>query len=174
MNAATKAVQAAADSTAVKRIKRWGQSQREQFSTGEDQPLVGYAKMLGTYLGGAGAITLVGRVIEGRAPSRSGAYDLMLLSVATNQLSRMIAEDPNAASRLPESAHAQLARGLQPSTGESITHTMPTWQWVAGGFAAGLVFAPRQTRLVMATLSAIAASDFVRSAYAQLQRESAA
>jgi hypothetical protein len=43
-------------------------------------------------------------------------------------------------------------------------------QWVATGLSAGLVFAPRQTRLVNATLTAVAGADFLQHVYAWLQR----
>jgi hypothetical protein len=43
-------------------------------------------------------------------------------------------------------------------------------QWVASALSAGLVFAPRQTRLAMATLSAVASADFLQYVYALLQQ----
>jgi hypothetical protein len=44
-------------------------------------------------------------------------------------------------------------------------------QWIATAFGAGLVFAPRQTRLVMAVLSAVAGSDFLQYVYSVLQEQ---
>jgi Protein of unknown function (DUF1360) len=41
---------------------------------------------------------------------------------------------------------------------------------VATGFAAGHVFAPRLTRLVAATVSAVAVSDVLQLAYAAAQQ----
>jgi hypothetical protein len=42
---------------------------------------------------------------------------------------------------------------------------------VATGLGAGLVFAPRQARLAMAVLSAVAGSDFLQYLYSVLQQQ---
>jgi ABC-type dipeptide/oligopeptide/nickel transport system permease component len=44
-------------------------------------------------------------------------------------------------------------------------------QWIATGFAFGLIFAPRATRLVASTMTAVAGSDFLQLAYAWGQRK---
>jgi hypothetical protein len=54
--------------------------------------------------------------------------------------------------------------------GELIGCPMCLAQWFATALAAGLVFAPRQTRLTMATLSAVAVADFLQYGYAYLQK----
>jgi hypothetical protein len=41
---------------------------------------------------------------------------------------------------------------------------------VATGLSAGLVLAPRQTRLVLATFTAVAGADFLQYLYAYLQQ----
>jgi hypothetical protein len=43
-------------------------------------------------------------------------------------------------------------------------------QWTATAFALGLVYVPRETRLAMATLSAVAIADFLQYGYAFLQK----
>lgn len=42
--------------------------------------------------------------------------------------------------------------------------------WVATGFAIGLVFAPRFTRLIAGVFSALAGADFLQLAYAMAQQ----
>jgi hypothetical protein len=60
--------------------------------------------------------------------------------------------------------------GLQHSIGELIACPMCLAQWCATGLAAGLVIAPRQARLVMATLTAVGSADFLQYLYAWLQQ----
>jgi hypothetical protein len=55
--------------------------------------------------------------------------------------------------------------------GELISCPFCTAQWVATGYAAGLVFAPRFTRLVGTTMAAVAGSDWLQLAYARLQQQ---
>jgi Protein of unknown function (DUF1360) len=56
--------------------------------------------------------------------------------------------------------------GLVHAAGELISCPFCLGVWVATGFAAGLVFAPRLTRLVAATFTAVAASDLLQFGYA--------
>lgn len=43
-------------------------------------------------------------------------------------------------------------------------------QWAALGFAAGMIFAPRATRLAAATLTAVAGADWLQMFYARLKQ----
>ena len=45
--------------------------------------------------------------------------------------------------------------------------------WISTGFAAGLVFAPRPTRLAAGTLTALAASDLLHFARTRIQQAAA-
>jgi hypothetical protein len=60
--------------------------------------------------------------------------------------------------------------GVQHSVGELLSCPMCLAQWVATGLSAGLVLAPRQTRLVLATFTAVAGADFLQYLYAYLQQ----
>jgi hypothetical protein len=60
--------------------------------------------------------------------------------------------------------------GVQHSIGELIACPMCLAQWCASVLAAGLVIAPRQTRLAMATLTAVGSADFLQYLYALLQQ----
>jgi hypothetical protein len=59
---------------------------------------------------------------------------------------------------------------LRHAIGELITCPFCLDLWIASGFAVGLVFAPRVTRLVAATLAALTGADFVQLAYAKAQQ----
>ena len=56
-------------------------------------------------------------------------------------------------------------RGLRRSFGELLTCPYCLAQWVTAGFAVGLVYAPRATRLVATVYTAEAISDFLQLAY---------
>ena len=100
-----------------------------------------------------------------------------------DRLSRTLAKDPvTSPLRAPftkyegTSGAAELAEevrgeGLQHSVGELITCPMCLAQWVSAALCGGLVFAPRATRLVMATMSGVAGADFLQYAYAYLQKQ---
>ena len=166
------------------RIGQWAHREAAAYSHGEDRPLGGYLKLLGVYGAGVVGTTVLGRLFGRRVPERVGPLDLVLLSVATHRLSRTLAKDPitspirapftryegsSAAEELSESVRGE---GLRHSAGELLACPMCLAQWVATVFAAGLVFAPRQTRLAMATLSAVAGADFLQYVYALLQQKS--
>lgn len=165
-------------------VREWAQRQARAYSGGDDRPLGGYLKVLAAYGGIVGAASGLGRLTRRTMPQTVGPWDLALLSVATHRLSRTLAKDPiasplrapfteyegvSAAAELKEEVRTE--HGLQHSVGELISCPMCLAQWVATGFGAGLVFAPRQTRLVMAVLSAVAGSDFLQYVYSVLQQQ---
>lgn len=164
-------------------LTRWGHRQAEAYRHGEDRPLGGYLKLLGVYGGGVVGTAVFGRLLGRQVPEKVGPLDLVLLSVATHRLARTIAKDPvTSPIRAPftryegpstgeEISESVRGHGLRHSAGELLACPMCLAQWVATGFAAGLVFAPRQTRLAMATLSAVAGADFLQYLYALLQQK---
>ena len=60
--------------------------------------------------------------------------------------------------------------GLRHSVGELVSCPFCLGVWVATGFGAGLVFAPRFTRLAAMTFTAVAASDTLQLVYAAVQQ----
>lgn len=166
----------------VDRLTHWGQQQAAAYRHGEDRPLGGYLTMLSGYSAGVLAATLAAKVTRRRVPDHLGVVDLALLGIATHRLSRTLAKDPitsplrapftryegvSAASELSESVRGE---GLQHSVGELIACPMCLAQWVATGFALGLLFAPGPTRLAMSTLSGVAGADFLQHVYVRLQQ----
>lgn len=162
-------------------LTEWARRQARAYRAGEDRPLGGYAAVLAAYAATVAVTAAAGRLAGRDLPERVEPWDLALLTVSTSRLSRTLAKDPVASPlRAPftryegVSAAAELeedvrGHGLQHSIGELITCPMCLAQWVATGFGAGLVFAPRQTRLMMAVVSAVAGSDALQYVYALLQ-----
>ena len=146
------------------------------YSSG-DEPLREYALMSAAFAAAfAGALVAAER--SGRTlPERVSAGDVLLTGVATHKLSRLISKDRVASfvrapfTRFQEStgqgevAEEPRGRGLRKAVGELLICPYCLGQWVAGGFAAGLVVAPRPTRLVASMYAAKTVSDFLQLAY---------
>ncbi|HEX2176443.1 MAG TPA: DUF1360 domain-containing protein [Nocardioidaceae bacterium] len=150
---------------------------REMYEGDEHRPLLGYLVVMGTYGAVAGALTGLGRAMGVRLPERFGLGDTVLISVATHKASRMLAKDtitsplrapftryekPAGESELMESVRGH---GVQHAAGELISCPFCLAVWTSTALTAGMVFAPRGTRLVCTVLSAVAASDALQIGY---------
>jgi hypothetical protein len=154
----------------------------DTYRQGAERPLGTYLGALGAYgalLGGlGGAAWLAGR----RLPHRISPGDLALMACTTHKVSRLIAKDPVLSPlRVPftrfegVSAPAELSEevrghGLRHGIGELLTCPFCMAQWVATGYAGGLVLAPRATRLFGAVMTALACADWLQLGYARLQQ----
>jgi hypothetical protein len=147
-----------------------------------DRPLGGYLAVLGGYGAAVAALAALGRKRGVRLPKRVGASDLALLAVATHKVSRTISKDSvtsplrapftrfKGASGPGELDEQVLGTGVQKAVGELITCPFCLDQWVATGFLAGLVTAPRATRWLAATFAVRAGADALQFGYAALQK----
>ena len=166
----------------IRRARQWLAEQADEYR-GEDpeRPVGGYLVLTGVYGTGVLATAAVARA-RGAAVPRLGPWDVAQVAAATHKLSRLLAKDTvtsplrvpftryegvSAPSELTESVRGH---GLRHSAGELVSCPMCLGQWVATGFAAGLVFAPSATRLVLSTFTAIAGADALQHAYAALQQ----
>jgi hypothetical protein len=149
---------------------------KREYQNGEERPLGGYLAVLGVYGGVTAALAGLAKAM-GRPVPAPGLLDTALLSVATHKLSRLLTKDavtsplrapftryeePTGEGELMESVRGD---GVRHAAGELITCPFCVAVWVATGLTAGLVFAPRLTRLVCTTLTAIAVSDGLQLAY---------
>lgn len=152
------------------------------YRQGADRPLRSYLGTLGTYGAVVGSLTAVARLTGRRPPARLDLWDVVLMTVATHKLARVIAKDPvTSPLRAPftrfrgTSGPAELAeevRGHGPrhAVGELLTCPFCLAQWLGTAYAAGLVFIPDATRLAGATMTAVAGSDWLQLGYARLQQ----
>jgi hypothetical protein len=139
--------------------------------------MAAYGTMVGAL---AGMARLTGRDVPDRVP----VTDVALGALAIEKLSRLLAKDPvTSPLRAPFTAYqgtsgpAELdeevrGKGVQKAVGELVTCPFCTSVWVATGFAAGLVYLPRTTRLTIATLAALAGADLLQFARAGLEKAS--
>jgi len=146
-----------------------------QYDAGRT-PLAQYAGFIGAYAAVLGG-TLAAARAAGRPLPRLGWSDVALLGTATHKLSRLVSKQKVAAPiRAPftelegragpsEVDEHPRGEGLRRATGELLLCPYCLDQWVAGGFVAGSVFAPRVTRLVASLFASVAVADFLQVAY---------
>jgi len=154
-----------------------------------DGPYTGYAEPrkrppFGIYAGlsvvfNAGyAGALVAAKRSGRElPGDVSAKDVVLIGTASHKLSRLISKDKiTAFLRAPfteyegrggpaEVEERARGTGVRRAIGELLICPYCLGLWASGGFHVGLVYAPRATRLVASTFTALTISDFLQIAY---------
>ncbi|HEX7307242.1 DUF1360 domain-containing protein [Lentzea sp.] len=155
---------------------------RIQQAYGEGRPLPGYLMAIGSYATLVGVVAAVGRLTGVRLPRRFSWSDTALVSVATHKASRLLTkeavtsplrapftryEEPAGHAELKESPREDSA--ARHAIGELVTCPFCAGVWIASGLTAGLVFAPRTTRLVATALTAVAASDTLNLVYDKLK-----
>jgi len=125
--------------------------------------------------GFAGALAAAKR--SGRLPETVSTRDLVLIGVASHKLSRLVAKDKvTAFLRAPfteyqgrggpgEVEERARGEGVRGAVGELLTCPYCLGLWATGAFHAGLMFAPRVTRVTASTLTALTLSDFLQIAY---------
>lgn len=153
-----------------------------RYSPEQERPLRGYAGLAGVYAGGLTGALLALRRSGRQLPSRPSVGDVLLLGIATHKLSRLIAKDRVTSfvrapfTRFQEATgHGEVAEqpsghGMRLALGELLVCPYCLAQWIATGFALGLLVAPRVTRLLGTTLVAHTISDFLQLAYRAAER----
>jgi hypothetical protein len=136
--------------------------------------LVPYGVLTGAYATAVGAFLWWFR---DRLPETISAGDLALLGVASHKTSRSISKDKvTAPLRAPFTEHegdagpgeleeSPSGTGMRHTVGELLTCPFCLDQWVATGYVAGLVVAPRATRFVASVMATVAISDFLQIGY---------
>jgi hypothetical protein len=160
---------------------------RRDYAPHDHRPLEGYVATMGAFGVLAGSLAAAARLTGRPVPERPATADIVLISIATHKLSRLIAKDsitsplrapftryaePGGSAELNEEVRDQ-GSSLRHSIGELITCPFCLAVWVATGLTGGLVLAPRLTRLATTVFTATAASDFLQMAYS-LAKEAAA
>ncbi len=147
------------------------------YAHGEPRPLRGYLVTLGAYGAVTAALAAAARISGRSIPPRIGMSDVALCAVATHKVSRLLTKDAiTSPLRAPFTRYDEPAgdgevneevrgEGTRHAVGELVNCPFCTAVWVATGLSAGLVFAPRLTRLVAATFTAVAGSDFLQLGY---------
>lgn len=157
----------------------------DAYAGRHERPLGSYAALEAAYVASClGMASVVRR--RGRLPVRFGAGDLALMAVATHRVSRTVSRDViTSPLRAPftrfvgagspgELQEEVRGEGLHRAVGELLTCPFCLAQWIATGFAYGLVLAPRPTRFVASVFSTVAAADLLQFVYAGAEKASKA
>ncbi|MBV9338845.1 MAG: DUF1360 domain-containing protein [Solirubrobacterales bacterium] len=149
----------------------------ESYAEPQDRPpFRTYAAMAAVFNAGfAGALLAAKR--SGRLPERVSIPDVILVGTASHKLSRLVAKDKiTAFLRAPfteyqgrggpaEVEERARGEGVRRALGELLICPYCLGLWTSGAFHAGLLLAPRATRVVVSTLTALTLSDFLQIAY---------
>ncbi|MET8152297.1 DUF1360 domain-containing protein [Actinoplanes sp. NPDC005259] len=154
------------------------------YAGNERRPLGGYLAAMAAFGGLAAALSAAGRATGRRAPERPALADVVLVSIATHKLSRLLAKDavtsplrapfvryvePAGDGELNEEVRAE-GGSVRHGIAELVTCPFCLAVWVATGLTGGLVLAPRLTRLGATVLTATTVSDFLQLAYDAAKR----
>jgi hypothetical protein len=166
----------------MQQIRDRVRQEQAEYAQGEERPLSAYAGGIGVYSALVATLAGVARVQKRPLPSPS-PFEVLLIGTATHKLARLIAkENITSAIRAPFTRYEGTAgpaelheevrgHGARHAVGELITCPFCLAQWTATGFTFGFVFAPKATRLVATTMTAVAASDFLQLAYSWTQQK---
>jgi hypothetical protein len=157
------------------RLERVGQA----YAPHEHRPLGGYLVAMGAFGALTAALAAAAKATGKPAPDRPAAADVLLVSIATHKLSRLLAKDAVASPlRAPLARYSEPAgagelneevrdegSSVRHGLGELVTCPFCLAVWVATGLTGGLVLAPKLTRLAATALTATAVSDFLQMAY---------
>lgn len=129
----------------------------------------------------AGAIAAAAHT--GRLPERVDAGDVMLIGIASHKLSRVVTKDRiTAFARAPFTRYQEpggpgeveeraRGRGLRRVVGELLVCPYCLSVWTSAGLHVGLIYAPRTTRIVASTFTALTLADFLHIAYKAAERK---
>lgn len=152
---------------------------RRAYAPHEHRPLDGDSAAMGAFGVLAAAVAAAAKVTGRPVPERPSTQDVVLISIATHKLSRLLAKDsvtsplrapftrysePGGAAEVNEDVRDQ-GSSVRHAVGELITCPFCLAVWVATGLTGGLVLAPRLTRLAATAMTATAVSDFLQMAY---------
>ncbi|MEU0004578.1 DUF1360 domain-containing protein [Streptomyces sp. NPDC006314] len=170
----------AADNRLARRLHRLLHRTGRDYSAGHDRPLAGYLAAMAGFAAyttvWATAVRLRGRPL----PDRPEPWDVVLTSVATFRLSRLLTKaSVTSPLRAPFTTYvapqgpAELHEEAQPEDGKHTVGELATCPfcmsvWVASTLTAGQLLWPRATRTAMGALAALAGADTMQLAYSAL------
>lgn len=163
----------AAKKSAVKKVEEI----KEGYGGGEEMPIGGYLQLLAAWTIAAAGVAVAAKLSRRDLPERVRVSDILLIGVATHKLTRIVTKDwVTSPLRAPftefeeskgsgEVTETSRGSGLQRAVGDLVTCPFCSGPWIAGALVAGLVFAPRATRLVSALFASVAVSDWLHQGY---------
>jgi hypothetical protein len=149
----------------------------------EPRPLGAYLAVLGIYSSVVLLTALIAAASGRRLPERWRSQDLVTVMLGSQKLSRTLSKDAvtspirapfayYAGAGGPAEVHEETRTSspLRHTVGELLTCPFCLDMWVATAFVIGLIFAPRLTRLIAGSFTALSGADFLQLAYAMAQQ----
>jgi len=165
----------------IQSLLRWAKSEQATYAHGDDRPLGAYLSLMGVYSILVALLAALVRISGRPLPRSWQARDLVLLSVATHKIARLISKDPiTSPLRAPmtrfegTSGDAELSEqvrgdGVRHAVGELLTCPLCLDQWVATILIFGAIVSPKTTRLIASLFGVVAAADVAHHLYSRLQ-----
>jgi hypothetical protein len=148
----------------------------------QHRPLGGYGTLIVGYATIVAGFGIWLRASGRELPEEVGTRDLVLITVATHKISRMIGRDRvlsvfrapftrfQADVGLGEVDEAARGRGLRRAIGELLVCPYCLGMWTSTALIAGGVVAPRATRMVSSTFTVLAGADLLQIGYSKAER----
>jgi hypothetical protein len=153
------------------------------YSPNKEVALGGHAVLVGLFNGSVAAIALAQRRSGRGLPDRIPPGDLVLLSIGTYKLSRLIAKDrimafmrapftrlQGESDRPGEVSEEPRGEGLQHAIGELLVCPYCLGQWVGTGLLATYLRDPRVARTVAAAFTIVAGSDLLQETWVAVDK----
>ncbi|MFJ8467129.1 DUF1360 domain-containing protein [Streptomyces swartbergensis] len=168
------------DSRLARRLQGLLHRTRRNYAAGHDRPLGGYLVAMAGFAAYTAAWTTAVRRLGRPLPERPEPWDVVLTSVATFRLSRLLSKaSVTSPLRAPFTRYvgpqgpAELHEEARPEQGKHTVGELATCPfcmsvWVATTLTGGLLLWPRPTRTVMGTLTALAGADALQLSYSVL------
>jgi hypothetical protein len=148
------------------------------YAEPEEQPPLGsYAALTALFNAGFAGAVAAAQASGRELPERIGPADVVLLGTASHKISRLITKDKvTGFARAPFTRYQEpggpgeveekpRGRGFRRAIGELLVCPYCLGMWTSAGLHVGLVFAPRTTRLLASTFTALTISDFLQIAH---------
>ena len=163
-------------------VKETVEAEAKEYAQGAERPLKGYVLLMTAFSGLVGVAGVVAALLGTRS-RRISPYDLVLVTVGTQKLARLLTKDAvTSPLRVPFARYKDTGGpsevmeevrrdgSVRHAVGELITCPFCLAVWVGTGLTLGLLFAPRLTRTIASALTAISGADFLQLIYAHLQQ----
>ncbi|MEU0005688.1 DUF1360 domain-containing protein [Streptomyces sp. NPDC006314] len=170
----------AADNRLARRVNGLLRRTHQNYSAGHERPLGGYLAAMTGFGAYTAAWATAVRLRGCPLPDRPEPWDVVLTSVATFRLSRLLSKasvtsplrapftqyvGPQGPAELHEEAQSQTGKE---TVGELVTCPFCVSVWVASTLTAGQLLWPRATRTAMGALAALAGADALQMLYSAL------
>jgi hypothetical protein len=148
------------------------------YPSDESRPLGGHVALVSVFAGAVATVAVAQRKSGRPLPERLPAEDLVLMSIGTYKLSRLIAKDritsfmrapftryKGESERPSEVSEEARGTGLQRAIGELLVCPYCLGQWVGTGFLAIYLREPRLARTLAGLFAIVSGADLLQEAW---------